>query len=971
MHRKLIHGFLAFSLVFVQAFNLGHLRSVKAASTPASETVIATDDLTVTVAGEKDADQTAWTVAYTRKANPTPRALRLNVTTGDRVLSPVEEDFEEVTRSGDTWWREAALSAASTGELHFTTASDQTTLTVTAQLDSAEADDLLDSKVAGPHTVTLPATAEPAEADSETAAEPAAEAEAETVTPATTPTTASQTPVAPTAQAQYEAVIVPETTTVAATGLYLTLAARANILLNVEDGQGNWLNGVSTYTKGLDRKEKYGSREQMEKATSTDYVEDRASYSRAVIFDTVEEAAEATIKLSFDDVGYVRAKSGQLVAIGAYVEVSNLTHRNVEWDNRQNMGIDWSNNFYSGISIANVRHFDWDVTFFTKDDHHTIAFEPGDAQLTFTSLNPGEFVASQDDLTVSVADAASVQNTWLREGQTVPDNYTDFAKFKQANWQPAPSSGDIQAYTAHKWGNWNVEDPALINTDIEWQDKLGMPSFGNGAAGFFLVGTTFKFTRGTYSQGNSTWLANASGAADLIIPELTNNKTITADPDQGGGTAAMVQAAEAAGNFFTTNELDGKTVNTQATTGAPLYYFINQETYTVIEDAVSRPNEIVIEDLLPYGVVPYANLEADLTVINERRTTGDYQTLASTSTLEPETVDGKTRYRLTVRIKSTAIKDMPFAGGFFSVRLRVKVGVDMATLREQLAMPNTASVAMYDTTNAERWQQETNTVTIYVAPDRVSVNFTKVNDLGTALAGAQFGLFDTETAKEARYTSNVSDTTGNIRFTQVVPGVYWLKEVRTPAGYQTLKTPVKVTVTTAGKIEWPADWAVADQVVNQPLPFGIGVIKTDTGSPAEQLAGAEFGLYQDGEELAVGITPKSGTLDFAGLELKPGQYTLRELSAPPGFTKLAGTFTFTLNRDGTLSDVSYDGSDLAAKHYHFALHERTLAITIANHRGPGSLPITGGPGRGAYWAVGATLAGLALLWWRRKKAVSA
>ncbi len=56
-----------------------------------------------------------------------------------------------------------------------------------------------------------------------------------------------------------------------------------------------------------------------------------------------------------------------------------------------------------------------------------------------------------------------------------------------------------------------------------------------GAVAFTLNGTSHTFRRGTYSNGGGTWVANGSGQIELIDPNVTNNKSVSANAEAGGG----------------------------------------------------------------------------------------------------------------------------------------------------------------------------------------------------------------------------------------------------------------------------------------------------------------------------------------------------------------------------------------------------------------------------------------------------
>ncbi len=993
MQRKMIHGFLAALLVVMQLCTLVGIRHVQAVESPKVEqTLIDSDDLTLKATGVQNGDLIDWTLQYKRKASPAPRALKVEVKADDTALTPINAtDWHELQAADTQWWQEKDFTTETTGSLRYQTPITQTSLAIMAQLDeqpvaaATEASpvatepqlnvDLLDDQVAGPHTVTLtlPEVEQPVPDPEDEAAQ--AEATEESVVTA-------ELPAAPTAQADAstlnkaanETVIKPSTATFQAQNLVLTLGARADLKMNVLDKTGADRKLGEIVTKTADNRWKYDSEATMRTHTSSDYVE--GSTSRAVIFEDNSTIADAKIELSYSHVGYVQDQDGNNLPVGAYVEVQNMTFRSVEWD-ESTMAIDFSNNFYSGVSIANMRHFDWNVTFFLQDDVHTkIEFSAdSEAKLTFTSLNPGEFVAAKTpNLTFSTADPNSVRETNLSPDRLVPDyrgttsDPNSWESFIRYGW-PSGGTLGIKAYTSHKWGNWDETDPDKIVTTKEWQDRLGTPSFGNGAAAFTLIGSTFSFTRGTYSKGQQTWLANASGDAKFTIPKLENNKSISAVGNNAGGSEADIE--NIGGQPYTANELDGNSVDTQADAGAPMYYYINQQTYKVIEELVSRPQRIVISDLLPEGMVLYSdNVDADILIFNERPVDNKNRYLTP-EPIKPVMVGG--RQQLTITLPASEVMKIPFGGGFFSIRVRVKTTYDRDEIKEQQTMTNEATVKMYGSLNELAYDKTTDPVTVFVtpkAPDPVDPAFKKVDDFGQAVKDVTFGLFTTADANGDPVQTQTSTSDGTVKFTKIAPGDYWLKETYTPTGYVPLTEAIAITVNEDGSITWPKDWQHNNQVVNDLKRWTIELEKTD--DEQKRLAHAEFQLSTaNGTVITSGITTTNANLILASDQLIPGTYALEETKAPTGFAKLNGKFTFTLNIDGTISSLKYTGSDLTDKQYRWEVANHKLHLTLENNAEEIPLPVTGGDGIKALITMAVMMMLLALMlgWHWRKEAL--
>ncbi|WP_461213446.1 SpaA isopeptide-forming pilin-related protein [Lacticaseibacillus sp. GG6-2] len=751
----------------------------------------------------------------------------------------------------------------------------------------------------------------------------------------------------------------------AATNLILTLGARASMDVGV-DGLAD--REFSTYSKkhgaGLS---KYGSEDAMKNMISTDY--QTGSEAEAIIMNSHEIAKKATITLDYSHVGYVQTNSGD-VQIGAYVTVKNIVPRFAEWsgDAANRVGIDFSNNFYSGVSLANIREFDWEVTFYYKDGDTKRAVNFVEVasvekpMLTFTSLNPGEFVqpTSGGNSNVIVSDNSGVAQKYLSSNSLVPSDENRFANY---SW---PTTGEIQAYTSEKWGNWNQGE--TIDPNYEWADWLGAPTFGDGAASFALTGTTFNYRRGTYSDAQETWLANASGTARFEIPALKNNKSITQSANEGGGNADQKK-----GDIYTDNGLHTTNIDKIAEAGDTMFYYINQETYTVIEEVISRPNTIIIEDTLPAGMRLENNSVNDIKVLNETQSERTVPQLLTSfpngqsqngSKIEVSEVAGRVKIKVTLVSKD--VMNIPFQSGYFSVQVKVRSNYKPSNIDEEKTMANSATVKMLDAKGEEKYAKETNEVFVTVKPDNpeFDVSFNKVDSDNQPLSGVQFGLFANQDDAEAIYRSNVTTANGEVKFTKVVPGDYWLKEMQTPAGYQPI-APIKVTIDNDGKLSGLTN----NRIVNEYKEYALELLKQSTSG--QRLNGAEFVVEADGKTVATGTSKTDETLVFDH-KLKPGTYTLREISAPTGFKKLDGTFSFTLKPNGTIDQVAYSGDDLTEKQWGITMSDDKARVVfdITNEPDTTELPVTGGSGIGAYLALALLLMGVAGgIWLVRKKGV--
>ncbi|WP_461203007.1 SpaA isopeptide-forming pilin-related protein [Enterococcus sp. N342-3-1-2] len=229
------------------------------------------------------------------------------------------------------------------------------------------------------------------------------------------------------------------------------------------------------------------------------------------------------------------------------------------------------------------------------------------------------------------------------------------------------------------------------------------------------------------------------------------------------------------------------------------------------------------------------------------------------------------------------------------------------------------------------------------------INLKKMNaDLSTPLQGAIFALsgdgIDTIQA--------TSDDNGQLTFsTQVPTGVYQIKEITAPQGYQQLEgfwqvhildetesyvlSPEgkKIKLSSTFDEEKSAFILKEITVVNDLNDFHLKVTKVDqTGQP---LAGATFRLTNhDDIDLTMDSSSES-TFHFKGL--RSGTYELTETKTPSGFQGLKVPIMITIAEDGkVMVNDQITSVELSST-------ENLILLSVSNHAIP-TLPQTGGKG---------------------------
>ena len=198
----------------------------------------------------------------------------------------------------------------------------------------------------------------------------------------------------------------------------------------------------------------------------------------------------------------------------------------------------------------------------------------------------------------------------------------------------------------------------------------------------------------------------------------------------------------------------------------------------------------------------------------------------------------------------------------------------------------------------------------------------KTNAGGSVLQGAQFNLKKvTEGNATVTYNrSETTDTNGLAKFEGLTNGEYILTEVTPPSGYadDELTCKIKVEELEVGfKASLVGDYG--DQVklvdndltvINYPASFEtINILKTDING--NKLSGAKFRLKKtvagstDGVDKGLETTDGNGEAKFENL--KVGYYTLKEETAPAGFTADEEAYKIKIVRDGANLRMTLDG----------------------------------------------------------------
>ena len=177
------------------------------------------------------------------------------------------------------------------------------------------------------------------------------------------------------------------------------------------------------------------------------------------------------------------------------------------------------------------------------------------------------------------------------------------------------------------------------------------------------------------------------------------------------------------------------------------------------------------------------------------------------------------------------------------------------------------------------------------------VTLKKIRQNGEALAGAVFGLFDSEGTKVQEATS---DADGSVVFQQIPYGRYTIRELSAPYGYHPSAKTWEVTVD--GTYQNPN--GLLDTVVNEDAPGRIRILKQDE-LDQHVIAGVRFDIYSVDEAGNAADCVAQMTTNEQGIaespDLFPADYIVMEHAAPTGYEETLWSEKITVGMDELVS----------------------------------------------------------------------
>lgn len=161
---------------------------------------------------------------------------------------------------------------------------------------------------------------------------------------------------------------------------------------------------------------------------------------------------------------------------------------------------------------------------------------------------------------------------------------------------------------------------------------------------------------------------------------------------------------------------------------------------------------------------------------------------------------------------------------------------------------------------------------------QTTIEFVKNNENNQPLAGATFGLYDSEDELVQSQTSQSGN--GKVTFTNIGEGSYTVKEISPPYGYLTINDVIYNVTVSAEDHNETID---LNPVANTLIEANIEYVKlNDKGQP---LAGAEFVLLDENEDVVqTVVSAADGKVTF--VDVREGEYIIREKTPPVGYNPL-------------------------------------------------------------------------------------
>ena len=692
--------------------------------------------------------------------------------------------------------------------------------------------------------------------------------------------------------------------------------------------------------------------------------------------------ANTEIAVRYGNVGNYRTADGQAHQMGAVMTIKNIqsTINTRFWDraydtNLPGFYIDIPNNMYSGLFYRGIEQFDVDYEFFATDDSgkftQKLDIPENATNVTFNSLNnyqvglmnqspaSAQYTHNVNSQVYGPLNSADYAETvaWVKNG-TEQWASADLSKGTNMTRNGAGTSirekntvfSNVMGTTGGETAlQYNLNNTAYTGTIVNWRDNINYPtSFAKGSITYPYTGTSNNYRY--YSGSQNTWQTFILGS-NTEIPLLNPVKAVSdhnKKPDVVAGEIDKTTSPKTYGRLDQKNLAETDLVP-DAANNYNFSYYIQQDTYALLEDSLVLPSKLIMTDELPQyvtlaGTTIDTNTQnyngSDVQVYSTAGTKlqgSDYTVAVSKVLVTPETGEAYYVQKVVVTLTEQGIKDINFNGGTFQWELQVKVD---ASLADQLKVERVdfKNIASVETSLATK---ETNPVLDWETPHIGKLVITKVDERDNSeLSGAEFDVYykdnnDTSYTKidSADWASKgIEQSDATLTFVNPAAGTYKVVETTAPGGYN-LPTDANArsyefkvhndnTNLTFEALS-PEDWDLTApkageanvwtaNIENERIPLFLDIYKTDgDGNP---LAGAVFAITRveskkiveldaTGDDGYAHLKDKLNGPGNVGLELDK-VYKVSEITTPSGYTKV-DDFYFKATAVGDVFTFTY------------------------------------------------------------------
>ena len=238
-------------------------------------------------------------------------------------------------------------------------------------------------------------------------------------------------------------------------------------------------------------------------------------------------------------------------------------------------------------------------------------------------------------------------------------------------------------------------------------------------------------------------------------------------------------------------------------------------------------------------------------------------------------------------------------------------------------------------------------------------SFLKTGEKGgiAVLPGATFRISrKPEIPDNEAYRDATSDQNGIVNFGVLSAGIYYMKEIEAPEGYECSDQIYEVNVTgnsTTIKRYGDNESEILTSIPNSLAKANLTIKKIDNIKETP-LAGAEFKLTKEDDSSFEKVFTSDGKGEIKITDLPSGKYTLTETKAPSGYNLLTKKYSFSVE-NGKITFDPQGGN------------YKEGILTIQNSRGE-QLPNTGGTGTKLFtFSGGAIIAASSLMYGYKKR----